>query len=83
VWNPQNYDRRFRGWITARAALEQSINVPAVRIAAAVGLGRIAALAHAMGMGKQPQCVPALALGALEASPASLERPAWLGPCTS
>jgi penicillin-binding protein 1B len=69
VWSPQNYDRRFRGWITARAALEQSINVPAVRMAAATGLGRIAALAHAMGVGKQPQCVPALALGALEVSP--------------
>ena len=67
--SPQNYDRQFRGWVTARAALEQSINVPAVRMAAATGLGRIAALAHAMGIGKQPQCVPALALGALDVSP--------------
>jgi penicillin-binding protein 1B len=69
VWSPQNYDRRYRGWITARAALEQSINVPAVRMAAATGLGRIAALAQEMGLGKQPQRVPALALGALEVSP--------------
>jgi penicillin-binding protein 1B len=69
VWSPENYDRQFRGWVTARAALEQSINVPAVRMAATTGLGRIAALAHAMGIGKQPQCIPALALGALEVSP--------------
>jgi len=69
VWSPQNYDRQFRGPVTARAALEQSINVPAVRLAAATGLDRIAALAHAMGIGKQPLCVPALALGALEVSP--------------
>jgi penicillin-binding protein 1B len=72
VWSPQNYDRRYRGWITARAALEQSINVPAVRMAAATGLGRIAALAQEMGLGKQPQRVPALALGALEVSPLEL-----------
>jgi penicillin-binding protein 1B len=72
VWNPQNYDRRYRGWITARAALEQSINVPAVRMAAATGLGRIAALAQEMGIGTRPQCVPALALGALEVSPREL-----------
>jgi penicillin-binding protein 1B len=69
LWSPQNYDRRYRGWITARAALEQSINVPAVRMAAATGLGRIAALAQEMGLGKQPQRVPAMALGALEVSP--------------
>jgi penicillin-binding protein 1B len=69
MWSPQNYDRRYRGWITARAALEQSINVPAVRMAAVTGLGRIAALAQEMGLGKQPQRVPALALGALEVSP--------------
>jgi penicillin-binding protein 1B len=69
VWSPQNYDRQFRGWVTARAALEQSINVPAVRMAAATGLGRIAALAHEMGIAEQPRCVPALALGALEVSP--------------
>jgi penicillin-binding protein 1B len=69
AWSPQNYDRQYRGWVTARAALEQSINVPAVRMAAATGLGRIAALAQEMGLGQRPRCVPALALGALEASP--------------
>jgi penicillin-binding protein 1B len=69
LWSPQNYDRRYRGWITARTALEQSINVPAVRIAAVTGLGRIAALARAMGLPKEPECLPAMALGAVEATP--------------
>ena len=28
---PQNYDRRFKGWVSARTALASSLNVPAVR----------------------------------------------------
>jgi penicillin-binding protein 1B len=69
LWEPQNYDRAFRGWVTARAALEQSLNVPTVRLALAVGLRRIAGLAQAMGLDASPPPVPALALGAVEATP--------------
>ncbi|HEY9103477.1 penicillin-binding protein 1C [Chitinimonas sp.] len=28
---PQNYDRQFKGWVSARTALASSLNVPAVR----------------------------------------------------
>ena len=31
-WSPQNYDRQYRGQVTVRRALEQSLNVPAVRV---------------------------------------------------
>lgn len=31
LYIPQNYDRRFKGWISARTALASSLNVPAVR----------------------------------------------------
>jgi penicillin-binding protein 1C len=34
VYAPQNYDRDFKGWISARTALGASLNVPAVRVAA-------------------------------------------------
>ncbi|MBV8199552.1 MAG: transglycosylase domain-containing protein [Acidobacteria bacterium] len=74
LWEPQNYDRTFRGWVTARGALEQSLNVPTVRLAFAVGLHRIANLAGAMGLGDPPAPVPALALGAIEASPLQVAR---------
>ena len=30
---PQNYDREFKGWVSARTALGSSLNVPAVRAA--------------------------------------------------
>ena len=73
LWQPQNYDRAFRGWVTARAALEQSLNVPTVRMALAVGLHRIANLAEVMGLGR-PEPVPSMALGAIEASPLAVAR---------
>ncbi len=33
LYLPQNYDRRFQGWVSARTALGASLNVPAVRVA--------------------------------------------------
>ncbi len=32
VYLPQNYDKHYRGWVSARAALGNSMNVPAVRL---------------------------------------------------
>lgn len=31
LYIPQNYDRRFKGWVSVRMALASSLNVPAVR----------------------------------------------------
>ncbi|WP_034387210.1 penicillin-binding protein 1C [Comamonas composti] len=31
LYIPQNYDRRFKGWVSVRTALASSLNVPAVR----------------------------------------------------
>lgn len=33
LYTPQNYDRRFHGWVSARTALAASLNVPAVQLA--------------------------------------------------
>src|SRR6266851_1345032 len=41
-WSPQDYDQRFRGPVTLRVALEQSLNVPTVRLAQQVGLDYVA-----------------------------------------
>jgi penicillin-binding protein 1B len=68
-WQPQNYDRAFRGWVTARTALEQSLNVPTVRVALQVGMPRVIELARDMGLSAELQPRPSLALGAFEASP--------------
>ena len=50
VWAPQNYDHRFHGTVSLRTALEQSLNVPAVKIAQKVGIKRISQLAHDLGI---------------------------------
>ncbi|WP_149754888.1 penicillin-binding protein 1C [Roseivivax sediminis] len=37
IYAPQNFDGRFRGEVTMRAALQASLNIPVVRIAEALG----------------------------------------------
>jgi penicillin-binding protein 1B len=49
-WSPQNYDKQFRGPITVRSALEQSLNVPAVQAAKTVGTKPIVQLLHRLGV---------------------------------
>jgi penicillin-binding protein 1B len=71
-WQPQNYDHAFRGWVTARTALEQSLNIPTVRVALQVGMPKVIELAGRMGLGGRLQPRPSLALGAFEASPFEL-----------
>jgi len=50
TWSPQNYDRQFRGNVTLRMALEQSLNVPAVRVAKAVGTQPILDVIRQLGV---------------------------------
>ena len=47
---PLNYDHRFHGPVSAREALAQSLNVPAVRVLQMVGVDRLVALASDLGM---------------------------------
>jgi 1A family penicillin-binding protein len=49
-WSPQNYDKQFHGPITVRSALEQSLNVPAVRAAKTVGTKPIVQLLRRLGV---------------------------------
>ena len=65
-WSPENYDGLFRGPVTVRTALEQSLNVPTVRVAGAVGLERVVGAARAVGITSPLTPVPSLALGTSE-----------------
>jgi penicillin-binding protein 1B len=49
-WSPQNYDRQYRGQVTVRTALEQSLNVPAVRTVHRTGITALTSLLHAFGI---------------------------------
>ncbi|KAB2955212.1 MAG: PBP1A family penicillin-binding protein, partial [Thermoanaerobaculia bacterium] len=71
-WAPANDDGEFRGWVTARTAIEQSLNVPTARLALQTGLPRIVQMARACGIRGRLQPVPAMALGAFEVAPIEL-----------
>jgi penicillin-binding protein 1A len=71
-WSPENYDRKFRGPVTLRQALEESINVPTVRLLEAVGVDPVARLAHHMGIQSALRPEYGLALGISEVTPLEL-----------
>ncbi len=69
LYLPQNYDRQFKGWVSARAALGASLNVPAVRVAALLGMEAVHERLNAHGLKlAQPAAHygQALALGGAE-----------------
>lgn len=67
-WKPENFDHQFRGPVTLRRALEESINVPTVRLLEAVGIEPVISLAHRMGLASELRREYALALGVSEVS---------------
>ncbi len=73
-WAPENYDRRFRGPVTVRRALEDSLNVPFARLALETGLVRVAETARALGIESPLRPIPSLALGAFEMTPLEVAR---------
>jgi penicillin-binding protein 1B len=66
TWEPENYDRTFRGDVTLRYALENSLNLPAVYVAQRVGIDNFAATVKKFRLTDQLLAVPALALGAAD-----------------
>ncbi len=69
VWSPKNYDEKFRGDVSARDALEQSLNVPTARLAQKVGIPAIIDVMRSAGISGELYPVPALSLGSVELSP--------------
>ena len=49
-YNPVNYDGKFRGPVSIRGALAQSLNVPAVKVLYLTGLGNVLDKAREMGI---------------------------------
>jgi penicillin-binding protein 1B len=72
IWAPSNDDDQFRGWVTARTAIEQSLNVPTARLALSTGLPKVVDMARACGISTRLEPVPAVALGAFEVEPIDL-----------
>ncbi len=67
-WSPRNFSREFRGRVTLTDALKHSLNIPAVRIAEAVGRERVRNAAEGFGIASDLAAGPALALGSSEST---------------
>ena len=50
LYQPGNYDRVFRGPVTLRFALQESINIPAIKLLRKVGTSLVASYARRMGI---------------------------------
>jgi penicillin-binding protein 1A len=68
LYAPQNYDRTYEGRITLRRALEQSRNIPTVKVLDAVGPAVVIDYARRFGITGPMQPYLSLGLGAAEAS---------------
>lgn len=75
TWAPRNYDGEFLGPVTVRQALEQSRNIPTVRVAVwETGEGKtllpgVVDAARKAGITSPMKPYPSLALGSFECSP--------------
>jgi penicillin-binding protein 1A len=49
-WTPENYDFKYRGKITVRDALAQSLNIPAAKVMQKLGVDEATAAAKRMGI---------------------------------
>jgi penicillin-binding protein 1C len=63
-YRPENFDESFHGTVTVREALGLSLNVPAVKMLAAVGPGRLTSRLHRAGVKTElpKDTVPSLAV---------------------
>jgi 1A family penicillin-binding protein len=72
---PQNADRRFRGDVTVRNALDWSLNIPAVQVMQKVGMNKTIEQAQAMGLtsiSDDNDYGLSLALGSAEVTPLAM-----------
>ncbi len=67
-WRPQNFSHEFSGSVTLRRALEQSLNVPTVRLLQEVGIKQSIEFTRRLGIESRLNPYLSLALGTSEVS---------------
>ena len=73
-WTPRNFDGRYRGKVTLREAIEQSLNAATVNLAVETGLNEIIGTLRSLGIESLPGDLPSLATGSFELTPMELAR---------
>ena len=66
VWSPHNYDNKFEGVVTLRHALAESRNIPAVKLAAKIGMPTVISYVRRFGITSKMEPYLPVALGAAE-----------------
>ncbi|MCP5433204.1 MAG: PBP1A family penicillin-binding protein [Alphaproteobacteria bacterium] len=67
-WSPENYGRTYRGYVTLREAVANSLNTVAVRVSEEVGRANVVATAQRLGIRSSLLASPSIALGTSEVS---------------
>jgi penicillin-binding protein 1A len=67
-WCPRNYTKRFEGPVSMTEALQDSLNIPAVKVSESVGRDLVRRVASDFGIKSDLAAGPALALGASEST---------------
>ncbi len=66
TWKPKNYDGRYRGSVTIRTAIAQSINIPAIKVANKVGIETVIKYAQLMGIKSELEPYLSTAIGGVK-----------------
>lgn len=70
IWQPQNFDKKFRGQVPLYKSLASSLNIPTVRLGMKLGISRVTNTLVALGVDRQEiRPVPAMFLGAFSLTP--------------
>ena len=67
-WEPKNFDRKFRGNVTMRFALEKSLNIPSIKLLEKVGIESAISVAKRLGITSRIEPGLALTLGVSDVS---------------
>jgi penicillin-binding protein 1A len=67
-WSPANYSGDYKGTMTLRSAVAQSVNSVAVQMSEMYGRGNVLAMARSLGILSPLAATPSIALGAYEVS---------------
>lgn len=68
-YEPTNFKQQFRGEVSLRQALSQSLNVATIQLAERVGYRSVVNMARSAGLSQEILPTPAVALGAYESTP--------------
>ena len=69
TYTPMNYTRKYKGTVSVRECLVESLNVPTVKVAETVGVAKILEMAYALGITSPLPHALSVSLGSCETTP--------------